>query len=485
MNSDILNLEPKRLWHYFHQICQCPHGSGNEKPLRDYIIRLTDELSLTYEHDATGNIFLRKSASHGLENAKPIALQGHLDMVCVSNDSTHDFLKDPIRPKIKDEWVTAETTTLGADGGIGLAACLALMEDNKISHGPIECLFTVSEEMGLGGAFGLKTGVLKSKTLINLDSEDEGIFYIGCAGACVTTVNFPVKKEPLPNEYVGMVITISGLKGGHSGLVIHEQRGNAIKILSRILYNVHRKYDILLGGINGGQRRNAIASTASAVIAIKNHEKGRIAQLLDELREAVADELRLIDPGFELAFRGMDIDGSFGEKTTSKVLSYLYTALHGVITMSYDILGHVQTSTNLGLLKSNDSNIFIQYHSRSSCESELEEVKSKLNAHAELLGVRVEESDQYPAWQPDTDSNILRLMSKIYKELYGVEPQHTAVHGGLETGVIGSKYPGIDMVSIGPTIREAHSINEMVHVGSVQKFWQLLVKTIEAFARQG
>lgn len=486
MTESILALEPKRLWHYFYQICQYPHGSGNEKPLRNYLLQLAQELSIECEVDDVGNILMRKPASSGLEFAKPVVLQGHLDMICEKNPGTaHDFSKDPINATINGEWVAAKNTTLGADGGIGLAAALAVMEDKgSIGHGPLECVFTSFEESTLDGAFGLRKDALKGKFFLNLDSENEGILFVGCAGGWDTFVNFPVSISQIGPDYAGLSISISGLKGGHSGLVIHKQGGNAIKLLARILYYVHRRYNIVLSEINGGIKRNIVPTNAEAVIAIKRHERGRIIELIEEIQDEIGHELKIVDPEFKVTLKETSISHHYDPRTSNKIISFLYTVPHGVITMSYEFPGIVQTSTNLAIAKSDKDKVFFQFLSRSSSEADLNELRNKLAAHAELLGVDVEEADQYPCWHQNPKSVVLQIAKNTYQELFEKWPGVAAIHAGLACCIIGKKYPDMDMISFGPDIRDVHTTNERVNIKSVEKFWRFLTRLLHNLTRE-
>lgn len=484
MASDIGNLEPKRLWYYFGEICKHPHGSGNEESLRKYIMKVADDLKLKYTTDAVGNIVVNKPASENYKNARPLVLQGHLDMVCEARKgSHHDFVHDPIVPKIDGEWVTSGETTLGADNGIALAACLALLEDRSIQHGPIECLFTMTEETGMDGAIGLKADMLKGRTMINLDTEDEGVLFVGCAGGGDTIINYPVTKKPLSTDWIALKITVNGLRGGHSGIAIHEGRGNALKILGRVLYGTNQVTDTLLCDISGGTRRNVIPSFAEAVVAVKKHKRAKVVTFVEGEASKIAAELRSIDPGFKLSIEDAKASESFSLRCSSRLYAYLHSAPNGVITMSYDIPGLVQTSTNLAVVKNEGENISIQFLSRSSCRTELEDLKSRLVASADLLGATYEEPGAYPGWQPNLGSKILSVLKRSYKEVTGKEPTHAAVHAGLECGIIGEKFPDMDMVSFGPQINGAHSIDEKVNIRSVETFYNVLLKVIENFAK--
>lgn len=483
MSSEILNLEPKRLWYYFNEICRRPHGTGNEGALREYIISVAENLKLKYKTDAIGNVVITKSASNGCKSAKPIILQSHLDMVCESDKSSHhDFTQDPIIPKIDSGWVTSGTTTLGSDNGIGIAASLALLEDKSLQHGPVECLFTMTEETGMDGAIGLKQDLVEGRTMINLDSEDEGLLFVGCAGGGDTIINYPVVKKPLPKDFIGLNISVSGLRGGHSGLNIHEQRGNAIKILGRILFHLYRTTDTFLCDINAGSRRNVIPNFAEVTVAIKKHKRAKAVTLVEEEASKIAKELKPVDPDLKVAIKDVNAAESFGNRPSGKLFALLHAAPHGVIAMSYEIQGLVQTSVNLAVTKIDGDNVSIQFLSRSSSASELANLKSRLAACAELLSATTEEPGGYPGWHPNLNSKILAILKKSYKEVSGVDARHAAIHAGLECGIIGEKFPDMDMVSFGPEIKGAHSVNEKVQIKSVELFYKVLIKAVENFA---
>jgi dipeptidase D len=484
--ADITTLEPKKLWHFFAELCKIPHGSGNEEGIRKFLIKFADERGLKYKRDTVGNVVIYKEASNGFKSAKPLIYQAHMDMVCESDPKIGwDPLKDPVKPRIDGDWVVATGTTLGSDNGMGMAAMLAVCDDKSLKHGPVECLFTTTEETGLDGAFGLQNDMLNGRTMVNLDSEDERIIFVGCAGGCETTVNIPLSRKALPKEHIGLQITISGLKGGHSGLMINEQRGNAIKLIARVLYGLHRRYHILLCDINGGTRRNVIPNLATATIALKRTARAKIVGYIEELKRNITDELRIIDPDFKLELKDVPVTESLNHKLSDKILCYLHSQPHGVITMSYDIPGLVQTSTNLAIVHTNNDFVTVAALSRSSSATEIEAVKDRLAAHAELIGIEVEESGGYPGWQPNLSSHILKLTKKIFNEMFGAEPKHAAIHAGLECGIIGEKFPGMDMISFGPEIKGAHSINEKVHIKSAGEFYNALVKIAENFAKEG
>jgi len=481
--STIHDLEPKRLWHYFDEICSIPHGSGNEESIRKYLMQVAHNLGLECKRDTVGNVVIRKPATDKFKGAKTLIFQAHMDMVVESDPSIKfDPLKDRIKTKVSGEWLTADNTTLGADNGIGMAAMLAILEDKSIQHGPIECLFTTTEETGLDGAFGLQPEMLTGRTMINLDSEEDGVLFVGCAGGADSLIDFPVAQKELPKEFLGLKLVVSGLRGGHSGLNIHEQRGNALKILGRILYAIHEQQDLHLCDVQGGTRRNVIPSHAEAIFAVKKHKRAKVVTLVEELADVISAELKTIDPDLKIEVSDVEVKDSFGLSASAKIVSFMNAAPHGVITMSYDIPDLVQTSTNFAVTKFDVDHFSFQFLNRSSSTTEVEKAKSSVAAHAELLGVEAECPSQYPGWQPNLSSPILKLMKSVHTELFGKEPEHKAIHAGLECGIIGEKFGGMDMVSCGPVITGAHSVKEQVHIKSVQDMYKYLVRTLEKFA---
>ncbi len=482
MSQTILDLEPKRFWHFFNEICKIPHETGNEAVLRDYIINISKEWGCESDVDDYGNLIVRKPATD--PNAKnAIVIQGHLDMVCEADPGKNvDFAKDPIVPVVDGEWLKADGTTLGADNGMAMAAALAVLESKDIKHGPIEMFLTVEEEGGLHGARALKGDFIKGKTLINLDSEEDGVFFIGCAGGEETEIYLPITREKIPSGYTGLEIKVSGLKGGHSGLTIGEQRANAIKLVGRILEGARCQHDIILSHIDGGSKSNVIPPTATATIAVKDGDVDAIKVIAAGYEKCFKEEYKKSDPGCQVAVTSADVSETFGKETSDKVICFIEAGLHGVEAMSLDIEGLVQTSTNLALAKVEGDQLHFEFASRSSSVSEMAAIKSRVASLAKLVGATVEEPEGYPGWQPNLDSNILKLVKQAYKELTGKDAHITAIHAGLECGVIGEKCPGMDMVSFGPDLEEVHSPNERVRIKSVENFYNLLVKVLELHA---
>jgi len=469
-----LNLKPELLWKYFEEISSIPRCSKHEEKVAEYVVNVAKKLGHEVMRDDVGNVIVRKKAT-AYENAPMVTLQAHLDMVCEKNrDVEHDFEKDPIDVYVDGDMVKARGTTLGADNGIGVAACLAIMEDKDIKHGPLEFLFTIDEETGMTGAFGLKEGVLKGKMLINVDTEEFGAVYIGCAGGGNSTLTLPIKYEKVEGK--GMEITIRGLKGGHSGTEIHEGRANSIKLMARLLYNTDAK----VGSIEGGDKFNAIPREATAKIIPSN--KDDALKKVKEFEKIFKNEYSVSDPGVTIATKDCNIERIFDSASQKKVLELLMGLPHGVLAMDQQVKGLVETSTNLARVRSSDK-LEIMMSSRSSVNSALEATMQSIRAIGELAGAKVEEGSMYPGWKPNLDSKLLKIAVESYKELYGKEPEIKAIHAGLETGVIGGKYD-MDMISIGPQIEHPHSPDEVVYISSVQKFWDYLLKILENVAKK-
>jgi dipeptidase D len=479
MNQQLSSLKPQNLWKHFQEILAIPHGSGNEKALAEHIINLAKSWNLEWQKDKVGNVVVRKPASPGYENAPGVVLQAHLDMVCEKNsDVPHDFNRDPIQAYVDGDWVKARGTTLGADNGIGVAACLAVLEDKSLVHGPLECLFTVDEETGLTGAFNLGKNMLRGRYLLNLDSEDEGTFTIGCAGGADSEISLPLERKKKKAKDLTMV-KISGLKGGHSGLDINLGRGNALKLLARLLTQAREKFKLEVVSFNGGSKRNAIPREAWATLAIPASQQNNLTRFIKKAFEAVKFEYKVTEPDLALEIKksaeaGFPLTGEAAEK----LLSLILVLPHGVVSMHPEIAGLVETSSNLAIVNTAEKEARIICNTRSSILSALEAVRLTIRAAGQLSGARVVQPEGYPAWTPNLQSPLLQKMVKIYQELFQKEPEIKAVHAGLECGIIGEKYSGMDMISFGPTIRYPHSPDEQVNIPSVEKFWTFLVETL-------
>lgn len=476
-------LKPAKLWEHFGKICEIPHCSGNEEELGNYLLSFAKEKGLEAEKDAAGNIVIRVPATEGHEDAPVIVLQGHLDMVCEKdNDVDHDFAKDTIKTEIDGDWLTAKGTTLGADNGVGVAAALAVI-DEDVTHGPLEILSTVSEEVGLIGAGKLEPGFLKGKTLMNLDSEEIGAAYIGCAGGGDSVLRLPLEKKDTPSDLKGVSIRVTGLRGGHSGIDIIEQRGNAIKIVTRILSKILSDKEISIASIEGGKMRNAIPRDAVALAAAQSSDIGEIEKIAKKEVETIAIELGGREKGLKVVVSSEETPDKVITEESQKTLIDLLTALpHGIEAMSYDIEGLVETSTNLATIKMDDNSAVIGTSTRSSIITALNALSARIGAVGRLAGAEVEEEAPYPGWMPDLDSRILGVVKDVHKREFGEEPEMKAIHAGLECGIIGEKFPGMDMVSFGPWIEHPHSPEERINIPSVESFWKLLTAVLEEMA---
>jgi dipeptidase D len=481
LGSTTEGLDPKLLWQHFTAISQIPRCSGNEQAVGEYIIQLAERNNLTYQRDAIGNIVVACPATGGRDGRPTVIIQGHTDMVCEkNNDTVHDFAKDPIKLLRDGEWITADGTTLGADNAIGFCCALALMDDLTIPHPAMEFLFTVDEETGLTGASSLSSDFVIGKKMINLDSEEEGALYIGCAGGRHTILRMEIEREPLPAGYKTFKIKIGGLRGGHSGLEIHQDLGNAIKLISRLLYQLKDKVNFRLIGINGGNKHNAIPREAEAVLAIKQDESGVLSPFIKEMESTYQNEYQYVDKGIFLKIEEMTENIQVLDKESQKkLIHFLYSVPHGVMAMSHAIPGLVETSTNMAIVESKDNRLELLTSQRSSVASAGIDIADKVKSLGELAGFEIEQGGSYPAWQPNPDSELLRTAKTLYHEMTGKEAEVKAVHAGLECGIIGEKYPGMDMISFGPTIQGAHSPDERVHIESVKNFWHFLLEFLK------
>jgi dipeptidase D len=479
--SIIDNLEPKLVWKHFDEIRKIPRCSKHEEKIREYVENFAKKQNLKSKTDKIGNVVIFKPASSGMENKPTVVLQGHMDMVCEKNsDVEFDFSKDPIKLKLDGDHLTADGTTLGADNGIGMAMSLAILEDDSLKIGPIEALFTVDEETGLTGAFAMESDMLTGKILLNLDSEDFGVITVGCAGGGDSKIKVPFKTQKVNNEMDSISIKISGLRGGHSGVDIHEQRGNAVKLLTRMLWKVSNDYDFLIADLNGGDKHNAIPREAFANVSVKKSDKNKFIELLKNEGKEILKEIKPIDPNFNVDIEDISKPTSTLTKDSQiKILNLLHGLPHGIDKMSYDIPDLVETSTNLASVKLNEQNALIHLSTRSSINSSLQDLRDRIHAIADLSNAKVSEDDPYPGWKPDLDSKILKLSKKIFKDMYGKEPKVEAIHAGLECGIIGEKFPGMDMISIGPTLKYPHSPEEQLHVSTVEKTYKYVIKILE------
>jgi dipeptidase D len=482
MSSAIEGLKPELVWKYFAEISRIPRGSKNEAAATQYVLDTAKLLGLRAKADTFGNVVVQKPASPGREHVRSVALQGHLDMVCEKNkDKIHDFLKDPIELVRKDNFLMADGTTLGADNGIAVATNLAIMEDRSLEHGPLELLFTVDEETGLTGASNLSADFLESRVLLNLDSEDEGELCVGCAGGQDTQGTWQVHFNQAPETMVAVRIKVGGLKGGHSGIEIDKGRGNAIKILNRALMALGAA-GARLSSIDGGDKHNAIPRECEAVILLPPRKLKRAKKIVEEFNGTVKAEFATVDP--DLLASLIPLNGNRGHRVMrkseqGKILRTISGLPHGVIKMSADIPELVETSTNLAVIQTIEGSIKIITSQRSSVASEIKEIVDSVSSILSLGGASINGSNGYPGWKPNMDSPILKTAKSVYRSLYGKDPEVKAVHAGLECGVIGERFPGMDMVSFGPTLEGVHSPDEKIHIDTVEKFWDFLLEILK------
>lgn len=474
---EVKDLKPALVWGTFDEITKVPRPSKHEEKIREYLLDFAKKHGIKAETDAIGNVVMKKPATPGREKAPVVVLQAHMDMVAEkNNDVDHDFLKDPIQTYIDGDWVKAKGTTLGADNGIGMAAALAAMADKEIEHGPLEALFTVNEEIGLEGAENLGKDMISGKILINLDSEDDGEIFIGCAGGIDTTAYFTYKKSFAPDKFKYYKISVSGLLGGHSGGDIHMGRANANKVIARFIWECSNKWSVEVSSFKGGNLRNAIPREAEAVFGLHPENTDNLKDFLNKYAEEIRNEYKGVEPSMNLEIQEVGKpEYCIDSNTSLRLIRALYSAPHGVISMSRDIEGLVETSTNLAAVRmEDDCKIKVTTSQRSSLESRKNDIAGQVEAHFQLAGAEVTHSDGYPGWAPNVESEIMKISSEAYEELFGVKPKIKAIHAGLECGLFLTKYPHLDMVSFGPTMRGVHSPDEKLLIPTVDKFWKHL-----------
>lgn len=481
MSEAVSGLEPHLLWKYFAAISAIPRPSKSEAAVARYVIDTAQRHGCTVDRDAVGNLLIRKGASAGRESAPSICLQGHLDMVTEKNgDTTHDFNKDPIRLQRDGSHIKASGTTLGADNGIAVATSLALIEDQSVQHGPLEFLLTIDEETGLTGARNLDPQLVQSRILLNLDSEEEGALYVGCSGGRDTNGIWKLAWDKAPARSLIVRINVKGLRGGHSGLDIDKQRGNAIKIAARAAHMLTTK-GARVAGFNGGNKRNAIPREAEVTLYLPQVQWDESLHLIQKFEETIQSELSASDPGVKVALVTVKTRRGkvWARALQNKILASIAAMPHGVLKMSADIKGLVQTSSNLGVIRSTRNDVTISTTQRSSVTSENADAAYSAAACLQLGGAKVESGIGYPGWKPNLQSPVLELAQATFKDLYKRDAAVKAIHAGLECGIIGEKIPGIDMVSFGPTIENAHSPDESVEIASVDHFYRYLLRILD------
>jgi len=480
--SVLSQLKPSKVWEYFEGICRIPRLSKNEEKIRQYLLEFAKSNKLESKEDNAGNILIIRPSSPGMENRKTVVLQSHMDMVGEKNaDHPHNWKEDPIIPVINKEWVTAQGTTLGADDGIGIASQLAILTDKNLKAGKLECLFTVDEESGMTGAIGLRTDFFSGRILINLDSEDEGILYIGCAGGMDTIGTMKYMHETIGENSSALEIAVKGLRGGHSGDEIHKGFGNSVKIMNRLLWNLSNNFTISLSNFDGGNLRNAIPREAFATIVVNKDSSPDIINWIKNFSFTITEEFGNIEKDLKISVREGDLPSFVMDKLNQdRLLSSLTCCPHGAIAWSKEMDDLVETSTNLASVKFEENNtIKIVTTQRSSIESSKHDVAAMVETCLKLAGAEVVHSDGYPGWRPNMTSEILKITRSSYQKLFGKDPGIRAIHAGLECGLIFEKFKGIDMISFGPTIRGAHTPEEKIEIRTAQMFWDLLLDVLE------
>lgn len=474
---EVKDLKPELVWRCFDEITKVPRPSCHEEKIREYLLDFAKKHNIEVHTDKCGNVVMRKGATPGHENAPVVVLQAHMDMVCEkNNDVEHDFMKDPIETYIDGDWVKARGTTLGADNGIGMAAAMAAMIDDTLVHGPLEALFTINEEIGLEGAQNLGKDMLTGSILINLDSEDDGEIFVGCAGGIDTTAEFTYKRSFTPEHFKYVRVSVKGLLGGHSGSDINTGRANANKVVARFIWECSQRWPIEVCSFDGGNLRNAIPREAQAVFGIGADHHEEMVRLLNKYVKEIVAEYAGVEPSMEMTMEEVERPQYCIDSETSLALvRALYSAPHGVYSMSRDLEGLVETSTNLAAVKMiGDDTIRVTTSQRSSVESRKADIAGQVEAHFQLAGAKVSHSDGYPGWAPNMNSPIMRVSADAYEELFGVKPAIKAIHAGLECGLFLDKYPHLDMVSFGPTMTGVHSPDEKLYIPTVEKFWKHL-----------
>jgi dipeptidase D len=480
MSSEIRQLHPQSLWNHFVDLNAVPRPSKKEERVIEFMKNFGTQLGLETFEDDIRNVIIRKPATKGMENRKSIVLQSHLDMVHQkNNDTVFNFDEEGINMIIDGDWVRANGTTLGADNGIGVATIMAILASSDIHHPAIDALFTIDEETGMTGALNLKGGILKGEILLNLDTEQDDEIDIGCAGGIDVTAKRSYQEENIPVDHIGYTLTVSGLNGGHSGMDIHKGLGNANKLMNRFLYALSNEYNVKVASINGGSLRNAIPRESVAVFSIAKESESQMAALVSSLSEAIKAEYTTMEPGLNITLvsvsapkKGMKADDQ------TRILNAIYAANNGVYRMSADISDLVETSNNVARVLIEKGEMMIGCLTRSSVESSKMDLANALRASFELAGCEVVFSGSYPGWTPNVHSPILKTMEGIYEKLFNEKPKVVACHAGLECGILGANYPGMDMISFGPTILGAHSPDERVSISSVQKYWKFVLEIL-------
>lgn len=480
MSKEILNLEPKNVWKHFYDLTQIPRPTGQMEEVTKFVLNFGKSLGLESVQDEVGNVLIKKPASKGMESAPIVIIQSHLDMVPQKNsDVKHDFTKDPIDAYIDGDKVKARSTTLGADNGIGAAAMMAVLEDASLTHGAIEALFTMDEEVGMIGAFGLKPGFLKGSILLNLDTEDEGELCVGCAGGADINVSFQYKDVAVESGDIALKISLKGLKGGHSGCDIHLGRANANKLMFRLLKEAVSDYEARLASIDGGSLRNAIPREAFAIVTVPAGGVDELVELVKEYEEIYKAEYKNIEDNISLTVEKTDLPTTLiPEEIQDNLINAVEACQNGVISVLTDFEDTIETSVNIARVVSSEGRTDVQFLARSSSETRKEAICSSIESAFLLAGGKVEITNPYPGWQPNAQARVLHVMSDLYKEMFGAPAHVNVVHAGLECGIILASTPGLDIVSFGPTIMNPHSPDEFVVIDTVGRFYDYLKTTL-------
>lgn len=475
----MFSTETQSVLYWFEELSKIPRKSKNEGGVREWLASIAKSKGWQSKVDSVGNILIEVPASPGRESAPRLVLQGHMDMVCEKTpDSNHDFTKDPIKLVYdKVDWLHADKTTLGADNGIAIALVLALLNDKKTAHPPLELLFTVDEETGLTGALNLEPGWIKGKILLNIDSEDEGVFTVGCAGGRTSNISLPFKRETIPEGFKPFSIALSGLIGGHSGVNINSQRGNGLKLLFRALNEISKVIDLRLFDVSGGTAHNAIPRSGLARVFLKATDEITAKKILSELEKTIQHELSSVDPNISLSLTSLNLSEamSMSKESTLQMINFMVSMPHGVSSMSMGVKDLVETSNNVAKVWVESDVLHVVSSQRSTVMSRLDEICDRIESLVYLAGGTVETGDGYPSWEPNWNSPLLAKCKSIYSQKFGKEPIVEVIHAGLECGIIGSKYPGMDMISFGPTIRNPHTPSEELHLPDIDKIWTLMV----------
>lgn len=482
MTEILKDVQPFEVFKYFEELSQIPRGSGNEKEVSDYLVSFAKEHNLECVQDSALNVVIKKKATTGYENSPAVVLQGHMDMVCEKNiDIEHDFSKDPLKLKIIDDMVYATETTLGADNGIAVAMGLAILSSNEYEHPSIELLVTTSEETGMYGAMALDPKNIEGRTLINIDSEEEGVLLVSCAGGITAKTTIPAAWEAIDGNLVPYIIKIRGLKGGHSGMEIDKERGNSNKLMGRILMCILSEIDFRLSSLNGGSKHNAIPRETDAVILVRPEDKALAEKKISECGELFKTELRASDSDVRVEFEVLPtmIEEMLSKESTNNVVNYLYLVINGVTSMSMDIKGLVESSLNLGVISTHNDSIEFISSIRSSVRSLKNELYNRLVVTAKLNGGSVASEGGYPEWSYNPDSKIRVIFEEVYEKMYGKKPHITAIHAGLECGLFAEKFGELDAISFGPNLYDVHTPNEHMSIASVQRMWEYLLKVLK------